>query len=279
MTSRSDLILASVLKVMRPLVALLLRHGVAYPAFSSALKRVFLEAARAELRTRAMPTTDSALTLLSGVHRRDVRTLGRGSLPAPAVTPSTLGLIGEVVARWMSDPACVDADGLARPLARGDAPGQFDALVAGVSRDVRPKAVLDELLRLGVAESDGDAVRLVAQAFAPRAGLAETASLFADNLHDHAAAAAANLLGDANFLEQAVYVDELTPASAEAVQRAAVQAWHAAFQTVMREATRRFDGDATHAAPSDRSHRVRVGIYVYSEKEDRDDSQPPTDPP
>lgn len=122
-------------------------------------------------------------------------------------------------------------------------------------------------------------MRLVAQAFAPRAGLAETASLFADNLHDHAAAAAANLLGDANFLEQAVYVDELTPASAEAVQRAAVQAWHAAFQTVMREATRRFDGDATHAAPSDRSHRVRVGIYVYSEKEDRDDSQPPTDPP
>lgn len=279
MTSRSDLILASVLKVMRPLVALLLRNGVAYPAFSNALKRVFLEAARAELHARSMPATDSALTLLSGVHRRDVRTLGRGTSPAPAVMPSTLGLIGEVVARWMSDPACVGADGLARPLARGDAPGQFDALVAGVSRDVRPKAVLDELLRLGAAESDGDAVRLVAQAFAPRAGLAETASLFADNLHDHAAAAAANLLGDANFLEQAVYVDELTPTSAEAVQRAAVQAWRAAFQTVMREATLRFDGDATHAVPADRSHRVRVGIYVYSEKEDRDDSQRPTDPP
>lgn len=278
MTSRSDLILASVLKVMRPLVALLLRHGIAYPAFSSALKRVFLEAARAELRNRGMPMTDSALTLLSGVHRRDVRTLGRGAAPTAVATPSTLGLIGEVVARWMSDPACAGADGRARPLARGDAPGQFDALVAGVSRDVRPKAVLDELLRLGAAEADGDVVRLVAQAFAPRAGLAETASLFADNLHDHAAAAAANLLGDANFLEQAVYVDELTPASAEAVQRAAVQAWQAAFQTVMREATLRFDGDAIRAAPADRHHRVRVGIYVYSEKEDRDDSLRPTEP-
>lgn len=71
MTNRSDLILATVLRVMRPLVALLLRHGVAYPAFSSAMKRVFLDAARAELQAQGMPMTDSALTLLSGVPRGD----------------------------------------------------------------------------------------------------------------------------------------------------------------------------------------------------------------
>lgn len=268
MTNRSDLILATVLRVMRPLVALLLRHGVAYPAFSSAMKRVFLDAARAELQAQGMPMTDSALTLLSGVHRRDVRTLGRDPSPARAPAPAALGLVGEVVARWMSDPAYVGDDGLARPLVRGEAIGQFDALVSGVSRDVRPKAVLDELLRLGAAEADGNLLRLVAQAFAPRAGLAETAALFADNLHDHAAAATANLLGEANFLEQAVYVDQLTPASAEAVQRAAVLAWHAAFQTVMHEATQRFEHDAAHAAPEQRRHRARFGVYAYSEKED-----------
>jgi hypothetical protein len=64
---------------MRPLVRLLVRHGVTYPVFATALKRVFLDAAIDELRERAMAQTDSAVSLLSGVHRRDVRTLTRAS--------------------------------------------------------------------------------------------------------------------------------------------------------------------------------------------------------
>jgi len=54
---------------MQPLVRLLIKNGVTYPAFAVALKRVFLDAARAELARQRMPQTDSAVTLLSGVHR------------------------------------------------------------------------------------------------------------------------------------------------------------------------------------------------------------------
>ncbi|MBE0547214.1 MAG: hypothetical protein IH627_06020, partial [Rubrivivax sp.] len=75
MSARSNIVLDSVLRVMQPLVRLLLRQGVSYPAFTAALKRVFLAAAQQELAARGMAQTDSALTLLSGVHRRDVRTL------------------------------------------------------------------------------------------------------------------------------------------------------------------------------------------------------------
>src|SRR5689334_8427166 len=94
---------------MRPLVRLLVRHGVTYPAFAAALKRVFLDAAVDELRERAMAQTDSAVSLLSGVHRRDVRTLTRAAeaaTPRTAATP--LSLAGEVVARWLSDRAWQD---------------------------------------------------------------------------------------------------------------------------------------------------------------------------
>ena len=74
---RAGLVLAALLRLMRPLVRLLLRHGVQHRAFAIALKQVFLEAAQDELRSRGMAVTDSAITLLSGVHRRDVRTLLR----------------------------------------------------------------------------------------------------------------------------------------------------------------------------------------------------------
>jgi hypothetical protein len=225
-TSRSTLVLATVVAVIKPLVRLLLRHGVAYPAFVAALKPVFLAAARDELAGRGMVQTDSALSLLSGVHRRDVRTLLRGpgavdtissgparapagalERTAPAGEPSgtdhepprtvpdepprtvpeaprpALCLAGEVVARWLGDPRYLGADDQPRALSRGQSPAGFDALVQAISSDVRPRAVLDELLRLGVAEFDetGAQVRLRAAGFAPRQGF-EVAWLMRANL-------------------------------------------------------------------------------------------------
>jgi hypothetical protein len=268
MKNQPTLALDRVLRVLQPLVRLLLRNGVTYTVFAAALKRVFLDAARQELAGRGMAQTDSALSLLSGVHRRDVRGLTRGAAAASAVAPpAPLGLAAQVVARWMNDPEFLDARGASRPLPKSGGPGSFDALVAGVSRDVRPKAVLDELQRLGVVHDTEAGLVLEGSGFAPRQGFEEMSWLFAQNLHDHAAAAVANLQGEANFLEQSVFVDELTAASAERLREVSVQAWRAAFRTVMQEAQQRFDADQTQASAGQRRHRARFGVYFYSEGE------------
>jgi hypothetical protein len=268
MNSRHQIVLYSVLRVLQPLARLLIRNGVTYPTFSAALKRVFLDAARAELDSQGMPQTDSAVTLLSGVHRRDVRNLTRGTAPQRDAASSPLGLVGQVVARWMSEAAYLNSRGAPRRLPRAGAAPTFDALVASVSSDVRPRAMLDEMLRLGVVSETDAGVQLVTGGFAPRQGLAESASLFAANLHDHAAAAAANLQGETNFLEQAIYVNQITAASAQALQKASVQAWHKAFKTVMRQAQVRFDSDSAQASPGQRNHRARFGVYFFSDKEE-----------
>lgn len=270
MNTRPALVLDRVLRLLQPLVRLLVKNGVTYPAFAAALKRVFLDAARAELAQRGMAETDSAVTLLSGVHRRDVRELTRGAAATAAAPPPAVGLAGEVVARWQSDPDTTDRRGRPRTLQRGDAatPGSFDALVAGVSRDVRPRAVADELLRLGVLREDADGLHLDRAGFVPREGFDEMSWLMAQNLHDHAAAAAANLQGEGNFLEQAVYVDRLGADSAAALQKVSVQAWKLAFKTVMAEAQARFDADERDLPVAEPRHRARFGVYFYSERED-----------
>ncbi len=267
--AKPALLLERVLRVLQPLVRLLVRHGIGYPAFAAALKRVFLDAARAELAARGMVQTDSAVTLLSGVHRRDVRELTRGErAAAPAVPP--LGLAGEVVARWLAERAFRDRRGEPRVLARSAdaAPGSFDALVQGISSDVRPRAVLDELLRLGVVAEDERGVHLQHGGFAPREDFAQLSDLFARNLQDHAAAAAANLQGEADFLEQAVYVDRITEDSAARLQRAAQRAWKQALRSVMAEAQARFDHDETQAPAAERTRRARFGVYFFSGRED-----------
>ncbi len=270
MTPQPAVVLERLLRVLQPLVRLLVRHGVTYPVFAAALKRVFIGAALAELKARGMATTDSAVTLLSGVHRRDVRELTRGAKAAPGELPaprSGLGLATEVVARWLHDPAWGGGEaGPAPVLPRGGERG-FDALVQSLSSDVRPRAVLDELLRLGVVSESDEGVRLAVGGLVPRRDFDEMAWLFAHNLHDHAAAAAANLDGERDFLEQAVFVDEIGAESVSALQRTAVAAWRQASRSMVAEARSRLDADAAELPPAARRHRLRFGVYFYSEEE------------
>lgn len=263
MTSRHSIVEASVLRVMRPLVRLLVRHGVTYPAFVAALKRVFLDAATDELSARGMAHTDSAVSLLSGVHRRDVRNLTRAAQAGARATTKNaapLSLVGEVVARWLGDAAYQDRRRRPRTLQRAE----FDAMVAGVSSDVRGRAMLDELVRLGAVTEGDDGIALSSNGFAPRQGFAEMSELFAANLADHASAASANLQGEANFLEQAMYLDRITPASVQRLQRAAKQAWTRALPPVLAEAQACSDADEADPKVRGTGHRVRFGVYFYS---------------
>jgi hypothetical protein len=137
-------------------------------------------------------------------------------------------------------------------------------MVAAVSSDVRGRAMLDELLRLGAVTETADGIALVAGGFAPRQGFAEMSELFAANLADHAAAASANLQGEANFLEQAMYVDRITADSVQRLQRAARQAWTRALPPVLAEAQACSDADAGNASAAGAGQRVRFGVYFYS---------------
>ncbi len=305
-TPQTATVLAQVLRLLRPVVRLLVHHGVTYPALAAALKRVFIDEAQRELQRRGMATTDSAVTLLCGVHRRDVRTLtreaqaeteasanantantttagakagekgakgpggaannlavGAATPPAPPAPPPSLA--AEVVGLWMTEQRYLDAEGHPRALPRGATQaGSFDALVHRVSKDIRPRAMLDELLRLGVAAEREDGVRLLAEGFAPRQGFEDLAALFAGNLHDHAAAAVANLRGEANFLEQAVFVDEIGEDSVRELAQVSASAWKQAMRQVMAKAHQRFDADQARPA-AERRQRARFGVYFYSE--------------
>ncbi len=262
--SRSTIVLESALRLLKPLVRLLLRNGVAYPAFSVALKRVFLEAAQDELETTGAVKTGSAVSLLSGVHRRDIRIMTRNNSKDATELAPALNMASQIVARWLTDRQFIGEDGAALALSRGEGPGTFDALVAGISSDIRPKAVLDELTRLGiVTEADGK-ICMVTNGFAPSLGFEEMVQLLQANVHDHLAAACANLHDNKNFLEQAIFVDELSEASARQLHVVAAQAWRQTFKTVMQEAQARFDHDAANCPVDQRVHRVRFGSYFYA---------------
>ncbi len=263
--SPRDSVVAALRRVLRPLVRLLVTQGITYPFLTNLLKEVYVETAAKEFTLGGKRPTDSRLTLLTGVHRKDIRRLMREAPTAPGPTPSlTLGT--QIVARWLGDPAYHDRYGRPRVLPRRPSQGaeSFAALVESVSKNVRPRSVLDELVRLGVVEIDADdRVHLVTRGFVPGKELDAKAFYFGEALHDHLAAGVDNLVGGkAPWLERSVYYDDLSP---EAVARLQAKSEELAMR-VLQEINR--DGMALEASDppaKERRMRMRLGVFFYAE--------------
>lgn len=263
--SRADLSLAAALRLAAPLAEFLLHEGVTYPRFANALKQTFLESATNVLEASSARVNDSSLSTLTGIHRKDVREWRAVGQPLPPV--KTFGAVMEVFTRWANDPDYCDQQGRPRVLDRVGGPGSFEALAARASRDVHPRTLLQELIRLGVAsrtENDpngGDKVSLNMDALVPKEGSAEMLQLLADNVGDHLAAAAHNLKASAApMLEQSIYADSLRPESVATLSALARQIWSNAFHDIVRDATVLSDQDRDQPGAD---QRIRVGMYFY----------------
>ena len=246
--------------LLAPIVLWLLRHGVSFPAFADLLKPLFVEAARAELERGGAKPTQSALSLLSGVHRKDVRDIA--DAPPDARPPARPTLAAQVFTRWLHEGRFRGRNGKPRALPRAGPGPTFETLCRELSNDVHPRTVLDELLRLGLVALEDDRVVVRVQSFVPSPRLDEMTALFSANAADHIAAAVSNLTSnEPPFLEQSIYADGLTKESVEVMHAAARQAWARAFQIVIARARERVDRDEA----SDGDFRIRFGSYFFSE--------------
>lgn len=254
-------------RLLRPLVGAAMALGVTFPLFIRLLKRVYIGVATAESRAGGGAVTVSRISVMTGLQRKDIGQI-QEQMERRLGPPANVSLGARLIGIWSGARSFTDSAGRPLPLARfAGARPTFEDLVRTVSSDVRPRAVLDEWLRLGVVEIDAeDRVRLKSDAFVPRAGFDELAYFYGRNLRDHIAASSHNLAGEGEpFLERAVYYDKLTPASAAALERFAREVGIDALTRINREALRLADGDE---GKPDADQRMSAGIYFYRGPDD-----------
>jgi uncharacterized protein DUF6502 len=254
-------------RVLRPMVRLMLASGATYPWVSELLKGLFVEVAEEDFRIGAKSPTDSRVSLVSGVHRKEVHRLRSQKSGGAEIMPSVVSLGAQLVAVWLASPKYLDPSGRPKPLPRFASEGgelSFEALVAGVNSDIRPRVVLDEWLRLGVVHFDGEQrVCLNVEAFVPAEGFEEKAFYFGHNLHDHISAAAHNLAGAPKpYLERSVYYDAL---SATSIAKLAAQAEQTGMSALLAVNKSAMDMEQSDAQGAERRQRMTFGIYFYSE--------------
>lgn len=258
-------------RLLRPLVRLCIRSGMTFPALSQLLRELYINVAEHEFALDGKEQTDSRVSLLTGIHRKDVSRL-RGAGAPVSETPASLSRTSAIIARWLSAPAFTSVNGtpLALPKTAPDAEPSFEALVESVTKDVRPRAVLDEWLDRKLVQLDGDdRVVLLEAAFVPHGDDDRKWHYFGRNLHDHMAAAVDNVSSATPpFMERAVHYDGLSPELARQLE--------ARSRKLAMDALTTANGDANRSLAHDPGGTSRwiFGVFVY-----RDDTAPPTAPP
>lgn len=251
-------------KVLKPLVRLFLEKGITYTLLLDELKRVYVEVACEEFKINGKLQTDSRITLLTGVHRRDVNRF-RNVSDQKVTLKSNFS--AQLISQWLGSERFIDETGKPKHLASNNKIGSldtFDALVASVSKDIRSRPVLDEWLRTNIVSLDEDGyVVLNTSAFIPNDNLEDNLFFLGMNVHDHLAAAVNNTLNMPKMFERCVYYDELTEQQIIELHEVSKQAGMDYLKLLNQKCV---SASSTDQLSSSKSYRMNTGVYFYFEK-------------
>ena len=260
----------AVASVLKPLARLMIDHGLQFGQVSELFKEVLVQESVARYGMDGREVSDTRVSLLTGVHRKDVKRLRTAQSNARKVRQG-ITVPAAVIARWISDARFLNIDQTPRALAKSPKVGtvgepDFPTLVTEVSRDVSARAVLDELLRLeAVTLLPQGQVALVDQAYVPKASLPEQLELLAGSVGDHFSAAVHNV--DPKrvlppMLDQSAFSEGLSAEQVLALHELARRQWSQVLQKFLAAAT--MAETRSQSAPQ-RDHRVRFGVYFYEQ--------------
>lgn len=262
-------VLTALHRVLKPLIRLALAKGINHQMLQETLKSVFVQVAEEDFKLSSREQTDSRISLLTGLHRKDVHRLR--NQPNTSINQSINASLGsQLVGLWISNTDFIDDDGKPKPLPRLASMSKeisFEHLVARVSKDIRARPVLDEWLRVGVVSiNDNDHVCLNTDAFIPSAGFEEKLYFFQQNIHDHVAATTHNLMNQTPpMLERCVYYDELTPTAILELKALAEEQGMVALKAVNKRALELMT-EPNNQTTADQ--RFTFALYFYHAKED-----------
>ncbi len=273
-------LVAAIEKLLRPLIRLLLAYQITYPQLIVMLKSLYVDVAEKDFKHNNKRQSDSRINMLTGVHRKDVKRL-RAEDQHLTASPQSASVGAQIIGRWLGNPELLDEQGQPRPLSIKPLSGtesEFDVLVESVCKgDIRPRVIIDEWLRLGVASIADNHISLNTGAFTPDKGFDEKAYFFGKNLQDHIAAGEHNLLGNKPaFFDRSVYYDGLSPESLAQLASLADELGMKALTQMNSAALARQNADRNNP---DANYRMNFGIFNYNaELPATDDEQPDQQP-
>jgi Family of unknown function (DUF6502) len=263
-------------RLLRPIVKLMVHLGMPVQSFVEAVKAVYVDVAVTDFATRRSGSTDSQISVLTGVHRKDVKRLRETPLEAESFTPS----IPTRVANLLNGvPECMDAKGRYLPLrrrsavktmsaagkksARTAAAPSLDEIIERVTVDVSPGAVIKDMVRQGMLKPLADGSHVLAPEWlVVNEQLADLLAIFSRNAADRVEAAVQNVMHrDHRHPVHSVYSHAISPAAVEQLKRLVTTDGEA----LMSKLNAMVASAENSLSPGEPALRMSCGIYLYSE--------------
>ncbi len=158
-------------RILRPLIRVLLRHGMSCQEFTEIARWVYVDVAMKDsefaLKSRSKQFKSRA-AVITGLSRKEVLRLMEVRGPEELEEIQPLNRAARVLTGWTENPLFCEKKDKPKLLPIKGGNGSFHHLVRLYSGDVPPRAVLDELRRCGAVEIiDADSVRLKRFAYFP----------------------------------------------------------------------------------------------------------------
>jgi len=244
-------------RLLAPFARLMVARGVQFPELSERLKAHYVAAAK-EMSDGKL--TDSRLSVLTGLQRRDIARLR--ALPTPEPRQHHLA---RLLALWQTEP-----DYVGRDLPKNGAAPSFEALAKVVRKDIHPRTMLDTLEEAGAVAVDAETqkVRLLQSSYQPLSGSEDQLAYLTQNLGDHFDAATENVLGHMPpHFERSVHYTALS-ADHVAALKTAYDAGQMAFLKELSAQAAEMKKAAKELPKERRGLRFRAGGYFYSKQDD-----------
>ena len=191
-------LLAAYAKLLRPLVRILLRNGVTYAEFSEVAKTVFVTIAAQEFRVPGKKMSKARIAIITGLTRKEVQRLATTDQEGRYEVKTNLSRIVRVLSGWHTDPDFTGPYGMPLEIRYDSAianDATFVRLVQQYSGDMTPRAMLDELLRVGaVIETDQDWFKAIRREYGPQTLAPDFLERVGRGIHDFIHTVEENLL-------------------------------------------------------------------------------------
>ena len=234
------------------------------------LRELFVEVAEREFAQAAGPPSDSRVSILTGINRKEVRRIR--SLDRQAAR-RTFGrnLVASLISRWVADPRTTDAAGRPVPLPYDSLRGpSFVGLARKTTVDLHPRALLDVLIGAGAAVlREGDVVALTRAAYVPQRGRPEALAMLADDPPELIETMLHNVLGEGEEarLQQKLAYDNIG-SDGLARLRSALRREAERLLKRSNAVLLRHDRDRSPRAPGGDRTYAGIGVYYFEAPHD-----------
>lgn len=157
----------SILRLLRPLIRILLRNGMAYDSFSALAKQIYVEVAFDDFAPQGKKQTISRVSALTGLTRKEVKRLHELPTTEEVEVTERYNRATRVIGGWLNDKRFLNKEGETAELNLDDSAPSFNQLVKDYSGDIPTKAMLSTLEKAGTVEVHSGKVELIQHAYIP----------------------------------------------------------------------------------------------------------------